>query len=423
MPNFINGSKELNSCRLCGAEFLKEKLVLKDSPLANELFATKPEAIRADRFPLALVMCSKCKHVQLQDIVDPSRLFASYVYKSGTSRTFQIHFDDLAEAIVEKHGTGVLVLEVGSNDGTLLKSLSERGARAIGIEPSESLCLLSEEMNLNVVHGMLDEQTISIALPNSEKVDVVVANNVFAHIDDIAGALDVISRITREGGSFIFEVAHLQSLIEKSLFDTIYHEHMSYHSVLALEPFLGKGNFKIYDVEKIPTHGGSIRVFARKVSDESKFEASSNVERILEEEINAGLNSPELLVRLRDSISRIRENSSGILSDTEENYVLFGYGAPAKLVTFMNEMDLERLPFVGVVDDNIDKQGKYLPGSGIPIVPNFDLIELAKVSTKPLAVVIFPWNLKDEIVEKLRPFLPAGSRAIWLLPSPEMVTF
>jgi SAM-dependent methyltransferase len=329
----------------------------------------------------------------------------------------------LAKAIVEKHGTGVLVLEVGSNDGTLLKSLSERGARAIGIEPSESLCLLSEEMNLNVVHGMLDEQTVSIALPNNEKVDVVVANNVFAHIDDIAGALDVISRITGEGGSFIFEVAHLQSLIEKSLFDTIYHEHMSYHSVLALEPFLGKANFKIYDVEKIPTHGGSIRVFARKVSDKSEFAASSNVESILEEEITAGLNSPELLVRLRDSISRIRESSRMLFSDIEENYVLFGYGAPAKLVTFMNEMDLQKLPFIGVVDDNIDKQGKFLPGSGIPIVPNVDLIELAKVSTKPLAVVIFPWNLKDEIVEKLRAFLPAGSRAIWLLPSPEMVTF
>ena len=423
MSENMEDFKELKSCRLCGSVFYSEVLELRKSPLANELYNSKVAAQNADKFPLTLAMCSNCKHVQLRHIVNPERLFASYVYRSGTSQSFQIHFDELAEKIVQQHGSDIKVLEIGSNDGTLLKSLRDRGVDAVGIEPSESLCKLSKDMNLNVVHGMLDNDTIEKSLPGDIKAQIIVANNVFAHIDDMPNALALISSNIELGGSFIFEVAHLKSLIENSLFDTIYHEHMSYHSVLSLIPFLQSQNFSIYRVEEIPTHGGSIRIFARKVSDKDWTNIDVEILKIIDSEIRIGLDSPQLLVKLSESIDQIRTSSISLLSELENSYELFGYGAPAKLVTFMNELGLESLPFVGVVDDNEDKQSKFLPGSGIEIVPSKDLVEQAKKSKRAIAVVIFPWNLKDEIITKLQSYLPKGSKAIWLLPTPEMVTF
>jgi hypothetical protein len=200
---------------------------------------------------------------------------------------------------------------------------------------------------------------------------------------------------------------------------------MSYHSVIALIPLLESTGFFLVDVEEVSTHGGSIRVFAKKVSSiqDVDFNYSTNIMRMQEIEADAGLDSPYFLLNLQLRIQEIRVKSKEIITEASKTYELYGYGAPAKIVTFLSEMGLEKAPIRGVIDDNKEKQGKYLPGSGFPIISNSHFqTEIASMKN-PQALIIFPWNLKAEIIEKTRKFMPPKTLAIWLLPEPDSLRF
>ncbi len=415
--------KTLSNCRLCTGNFFEKTLKLKSTPPANELYPTKDSALKAEKFPLEVVMCQKCRHVQLKHIVSPKRLFDEYVYKSGTSKFFNEHFDRLASKIASEFPINNYVLEVGSNDGVLLTSLNKRGIKSIGIEPSEYLAKECINRNLNVYNSYLDETTVVKITQSHGKASIVLGNNVFAHIEDMKGAFKNVFEILEDSGIFIFEVAHFKYILTDGLFDTIYHEHMSYHTATALESFATASGFKIFRIEEISSHGGSLRFYLSKNHDKLN---EPSVELIKNDEIKLGLNQVEALSLIEDKIKETKESAARMIKDIGlgDNTVFVGYGAPAKVVTFLAQMELEEINLIGVIEDNVEKQNRFLPGSGFAIKSlegMKKLISMNESNEVRLNFLIFPWNLKKEIVEKLSKWVPKNSNAVVFFPKVEKV--
>lgn len=415
--------KTLSNCRLCTGNFFEKTLKLKSTPPANELYPTKDSAKKAEKFPLEVVMCQKCRHVQLKHIVSPKRLFDEYIYKSGTSKFFNEHFDNLASKIASEFPVNNYVLEVGSNDGVLLTSLNKRGIKSIGIEPSEYLAKECINRNLNVYNSYLDENTVVKITQSHGKASIVLGNNVFAHIEDMKGAFKNVFEILEDSGIFIFEVAHFKYILTDGLFDTIYHEHMSYHTATALESFATASGFKIFRIEKISSHGGSLRFYLSKNHDKLK---EPSVELIKNDELKLGLNQVEALSLIEDKIKETKESAARMIKDIGlgDNTVFVGYGAPAKVVTFLAQMELEEINLIGVIEDNVEKQNRFLPGSGFAIKSLEEMKMLISVNESKevcLNFLIFPWNLKKEIVEKLSKWVPKNSNAVVFFPKVEKV--
>lgn len=408
--------RELQKCRLCAGEFYKTSVKLIDSPLANELYSSRELSLVADTFALEIVMCTDCKHIQLKHIVDSGRLFSEYIYASGTSVTFKNHFGKLAEKI-SKLIPGGIALEVGSNDGTLMEALRDHGIVTIGVEPSEYLAKMSENKCDFIYHNFLNETLCKDILEKHGPIDLVVGNNVFAHIDNLMEAFKNVTKLLKTEGYFIFEVAHVLSLVQNHLFDTIYHEHMSYHSLTSLEPLLRNIGLNLIEVEEIETHGGSIRVICRK--SPTKTPASNTINNILTKESLAKLESDDWMQDFNDYMKVLLQKTNAVISNFLEETIWFGYGAPAKAVTFINEFNLASLHIKWIIDDNPEKQGKFLPVSGIGIVSKDELLsKLNEFSFKSeFACIIFPWNLSDEIVEKLPNLDGKTFRAVWFLPT------
>jgi len=407
--------RTIESCRLCGGVLYEESVAFKDSPLANELYATKGTALAAEVFPLEVVMCKECKHIQLKHIVDAERLFSEYVYASGTSKTFRDHFAELA-LLIQKLKPSGKVLEVGSNDGTLLKALMSLKISSIGIEPSKQLTEKCQQDDLEVHTGFFNPTLVNKLLSDHGEFAAVVGNNVFAHIDDLDEAFALASKALRINGIFVFEVAHSLNLVNDLLFDTIYHEHMSYHSVISLQKLLPKHNFKISEIQKIEMHGGSIRVICRKTINE--IPVSPSLVKILDEEKKANLDSQKWMRGFSLRLENLQKAISEDLNKLGESVIWIGYGAPAKAVTFINEFGFERISFLGIIDDNLAKQNKFLPKSGFEIISREKMLSLigSHKTINQLNCVIFPWNLTDEIQSKLNEFSKFNLNLIWCFP-------
>ena len=410
--------KQLSACRLCGGEFSNTNVKLGSTPPANQLATTREVAISMERFPLVVLICNECKHLQLRDIIDPKILFSDYIYKSGTSQTFVSHFAELAETIKDLDNPNNFVLEVGSNDGTLLEALSSAGFKSLGIEPSKILVSESNKLGRTTIEGYFDSVTMSEISSKYGKPAVIVGNNVFAHIADLNAAFECAAEFLHEDGHFIFEVAEASKILTAGIFDTIYHEHMSYHSVIAMQKFSAKHGFIISDVQKISTHGGSLRIFLRKSKHKENVELVQSM--VLEEKL-LGLNSDAALEKIDQHINRVKLEAQELFASLSDKSGVrfFGYGAPAKVVTFLAALDLENLPLIGIVDDNVYKQGKFLPGSGIRVISSQDMQKelAADPSTVELVCLIFPWNLGPEVSMKLRTWMPSGSSIVTFFPT------
>lgn len=401
--------RELQFCRICSGKFASETLKLADTPLANELYRSRDEAINAKTFPLEVVMCNLCKHVQLKYIVSPTRLFDNYVYQSSTSSFFRKHFVSLAKFIVEelpeKNG---LIIEVGSNDGYLLKELQNRNLSAIGIEPSEKLVKYSRALGLNVKRGYLDSLMVESLLSEVGAADIVVGNNVFAHIDDLVTAFLLVNRLLKEDGMFIFEVADFAKLVQTGIFDTIYHEHMSYHTLLGLFKLSELSDFKVVDIFEIGSHGGSLRFVLRKSRSSFSIHKRVKLREKFESENNF-INS-KVFGKLHEDIRQRKERLTELLAQREDTY-LIGYGAPAKLVTFVFQMGIRDFPIEYVIDDNKMKQNFFIPGLGYEIISSARMKQTMKTKgvSEGLSIILFPWNLNEEIVIKLKRWVPPNT--------------
>jgi len=394
------------TCRLCNGIELNEILRLPATPLANEFLGKSEKGIEQDFFPLYIVVCGTCGHIQLPVVVDPKRLFCDYPYVSGTNKGFVNHFKSYAEQTVKDYNVkeGDLVVEIGSNDGTALKFYRDMGMQIIGIDPAKRLAQIATNNGIPTIATFFDENSVNRITTENGYAAVVLANNVFAHIDDLKSvALNVRKILCRKKGVFRFEVQYAAILIKNCLFDMIYHEHLSYHTLKPLIRFFKELDMSVIDAELVETHGGSIRV---TVSFDSNKDPSAKAQKLIRDEeriINKTLYSS-----LPDRIKRKKDELKRILSRFHK---LIGFGAPAKLTTLCYTLGLDSDLIEFIVDDNPLKQGLVTPGTGIPILSTS---ELNKGIDKGTGLLLFAWNFADHAISRFPEF-----RGSFVIPMPE----
>lgn len=403
---------ERTSCALCGSscQQLDTVLELKPTALANE-FVEFPT--HQDTFPLILVLCRFCGHLQLGHIVDPKVLFSNYVYVSGTSPKFRAHFAELANHLTSRFGLGTksLVLDIGSNDGTLLMAFKELGVeRVLGIDPAVAVAEMAQKNGIPTITSFLSS---SLALEVRRKhgpAALVCANNVFAHAADLQSFVDAVGVLLQSDGVFVFEVSYLAEMLDGLYFDTIYHEHTSYHALRPLISFLRNHGLELFDCEIIPTHGGSLRCFAAPVA--SGRVTSKRALRHVAREEKLGLFSPDVYRRFKTRIQQQGDQlRSYIEAASAAGESIAGFGAPAKLTTLMGEFRLTAQDVAFIVDDSPLKQGLLTPGTHIPVLPVESLYEKL-----PEKCIIFAWNFADAIIEQHSDYLNQGGCFVVPLP-------
>jgi SAM-dependent methyltransferase len=403
-----------NDCRLCGSRRLSRVLDLPATPLANE-FPDRPLDGRQEEFPLFLSACLNCGHVQLPVVVDPERLFRDYVYVSGTSPVFVDHFRRYAAAMCETLGLwpGNLVVEIGSNDGTLLRFFKDKGMRVLGVDPATDIAARATADGIETMATFFD-RTISACIKEDRgRARLVVANNVFAHADDLAEIALGVWHLLESDGRFLFEVSYLPSVIRGQLFDTAYHEHLSYHSLGPLLDFFNRLGMSVVDAELVDTHGGSVRV---SVAPRPGLPLSERGSALLEDEREFGLDPYTSDVRpvFAQFANRIAERGQEVVRELRKVKLAGGtiaaYGAPAKATTLLRAFGAEDL-IDYVVDDSPHKQGRWMPGGRIPVLPSTAIAE-----RRPDMVLILAWNFADSIIEKLSDYRASGGRVVVPLP-------
>lgn len=382
-------------CRFCGNELKHTFVDLGLSPLANEYVSRERIAYGMHYYPLHVKVCEKCFYVQTMEYKSPDSIFRNYQYFSSYSASWVEHASNYVDMIIKKRGLGKesLVAEVACNDGYLLQFFKQRQIPCYGVEPAENVAAYAEEKGIFVYKDFFNKEFGTYLAENGKKVDLLIGNNVMAHVPDINSFIEGIAMVLKEKGIATFEFPHLLNLLNEAQFDTIYHEHFSYLSVIFLKYAMEKHNLKIYDIEKLSTHGGSLRIYiAHKANHECVV--SEAVEKILKEEREGGLDKIETYIAFGNRVKAIKRNIITNLSAIKDvGAKIAAYGAAAKGNTLLNYCGIGRDMIDFVVDASPHKQGLFLPGTLIPIV-NMEYMK----ENKPDYIIILPWNLKDEIV-------------------------
>ncbi len=414
----MNATHQLrHECRLCGASDVEKVFSLAASPPANELLVAAEDASKQQKFPLDLYFCNQCAHLQLFDIISPERLFSNYVYVSGTAPSFRKHFAQYAEKIIADYNVepGSLIVDIGSNDGTLLSAFKDFGMRVQGVDPAKEIAADANERGIDTIVDFFNVDVAQQIKSAKGLVKVVVANNVFAHIDDLEGILSGIDMLLAADGILVIEVSYLKDVIEKTLFDTIYHEHLDYHSVGPLQSFFLSHQFDIIDVTSIESHGGSIRVVAQK--NTGPYAQQQSVAAFIAEEESIGLFSADTFRSFEHKINQLgKELKALIESIKKEGKTIAGYGLPAKAATLMHQFDIGPDAIDYIVDDSPLKQGLYSPGYGIEISKS----ERLKTDT-PDYIIVLAWNFEKPIIENLGWFIEQGGTIVVPLPKLKVV--
>ena len=365
-------------------------------------------------YPLRIWVCSNCWLVQSEDYAKREEFFApDYAYFSSYSRTWLVHSEEYVKRMVSqlKLGPRSFVVEVASNDGYLLQFVQGRGIPCLGIEPTRSTALVSTQKGVPTFCEFFGTDLAVNLVKQKKQADLMVANNVLAHVPDINDFLSGFALMLKQNGVATFEFPHLLRLIEKVQFDTIYHEHYSYLSLISLQNIFKDNGLEIFDVEEIVTHGGSLRVFAQRI-DTGKQPVAKSVERLIKIEKQSGLNQEGLYTGFQSRIDNLKDRLLELLLKLKsENNKIVGYGAAAKGNTFLNYAGIRSDLILLVVDKNPQKQNKFLPGSRIPVSDESAIHEL-----KPEYVIILPWNLKHEISEQLSYIRDWGGKFIVAIP-------
>jgi len=405
------------TCRLCSSADLEKVLALGATPLANAFVRREALSETQPTYPLDVYLCKGCAHVQLLDVVDPAVLYKDYVYVSGTSPVFVRHFEDYARYIVDRFGppANSLVVEIGSNDGTLLRCFKNRGFRVLGIDPAEGIARSAIESGIDGIVGFFTPQLAREIRRDHGPANVIAANNVMAHIDELGKVMEGVRHLLAPDGIFVFEVSYLKDVVENTLFDTIYHEHLDYHTVQPLVGFFLRCGLELIDAMQVDTHGGSLRGVVQLAGGPRRVEPS--VAAFIESEQRIQLDQPEAFRRFARQIEGIRTDLLGLLRRLkQEGKRIAGFGAPAKMTTLMYSLGFEPGMVDFIVDDSPLKQGLYTPGMHIPVVPAKELYD-----SRPDYAVILAWNFAAAIAQKHAAFREGGGRFIIPLPKVEIV--
>jgi len=390
-------------------------MVLAPTPPANDLVTPDRLNEKQDSFPLEVYQCSDCGHAQLLDIVDPERLFRHYLYVSGTSPVFVRHLRDYARWSIEKYkvSAGSLIVEIASNDGTLLKYFQEKGMSILGIDPAENLAKAATKAGIETLPEFFSVELAKKIKHERGAAKVVAANNVFAHADDLAGFADGVRELLADDGVFILEVSYLVDVFEKTLFDTIYHEHVSYHTVGPLRGFFPRHGLELIDVLRVDSQGGSIRCVAQLAG--GPWPQCDSVEELIDLEKRLGLNDTSAMKSYARQVDGLKKDLRELLGELEsQGKTVAGFGAPAKATTLMHYFGLGADDLDFIVDENPLKQGLFTPGTLVPIVAP-DALSLKK----PDYTLVLAWNFADNIVERYKGYSDAGGK--FIVPIPKVV--
>ena len=403
------------NCRHCDRPVTLQLVDLGTSPPSNAYLP--PERLHAPEawFPLKVLVCEGCWLAQTEDVADASLYFdAGYAYFSGYSRTWLDHCQGYVEAMTDRFSLTPAshVVEVAANDGSLLQFVRERGIPCLGVEPTASTAAAARDKGLEVMEEFFGVALARRLAAAGRRADLTAANNVLAHVPDINDFTAGFASLLTDDGVATFEFPHLLKLLEQTQFDTIYHEHFSYLSLTAVTTIFAANGLSVFDVEELPTHGGSLRVFAQR-ADTGRRPVATSVAGMLAREAEAGLRSRAAYEDFQRRAERVKhEFLEFLLAARREGRTVAAYGAAAKGNTLLNFAGVRPELIACVADRNPAKQGKRLPGSRIPVVD-----EQALEALRPDYVVILPWNIREEVIGQLAGLRARGTRFVTAIPS------
>ncbi len=379
-------------CTLCSSINLIEILKLPDTPIANQLFTNSQKSLNQKKYPLNLLMCRECLHVQIGIIVDPNILFENYPYTSSSSQIMSDRLDKLAEFYTKEFPNKQYVLEIGSNDGYLLQSLKKLGWQVLGVDPAKEISQIANEKGITTINDFFDSRVAEIISNEFGLPQLIIANNVLAHSDNLQDIFAGICQLMSEECVLVIEFSYLLDIYQDLIFDTIYHEHTSYHSVTSLQKFLVKYNLEIYKTERFNAHGGSLRTYIRLCNQTSLPENS--VKDRITEEYAVGIHLETHWEKFQQSISALSERINNDIHEIKkERKIIAGYGLPAKFTTLFYGLKINPHNIDFIIDDNPLKIGAFAPGTKIPIIGIEQLTE-----NQPHTIILFSWNYSDELI-------------------------
>ena len=412
--NYYNSRKK---CGICNGINLTVILNLGEQPPANSLIEDIKLISQEIKFPLRLGLCNDCFFVQLLDIVDKEFMFKHYLYMTSASKPIVEHFKKYADEIYNNYlisKNESTVLEIGSNDGSMLLEFKKLGAKVLGIEPAENIAKIANESGILTKNNFFSS-TVAKEISKTENISVIVANNVVGHVEDLHDFMDGIKILIKENGIFVFEVPYLNDLIQKLEFDTIYHEHLSYFSLLPIINWVNQFGLEVFDIKKQSVHGGTIRVFITK---KDNILQKNSVQEFLDEERQYGLDKILTYEKFAQNIIDLKsELIESIIKLKKEKKSLIGYGASAKGNVLLNYCNIDHTILDFIIDTTPLKQGKFTPGTHIPILPP------NKMETKGDGdlILLLAWNYEDAILEKEKLFRSKGGKFLIPIPKPRIL--
>lgn len=400
-------------CRHCTQELLCRFLDLGTSPPSNA-YLTQDALSRLEKyFPLRIWVCTSCWLAQTEDYADAEQLFSNeYAYFSSTSTTWLAHAARYVDSIIPRLGLtqSSFVIEIASNDGYLLRNFPDRGIPCLGIEPTASTAMAAEKLGIPVRRQFFGEKLGQELAETGQRADLIIGNNVYAHVPDINDFTQGIRAALKPGGTVTLEFPHLLELLEHAQFDTVYHEHFSYLSLYTVCRIFEAAGLRVWDVEQLPTHGGSLRVWGCHAEDERK--SMESLARVLREEAAFGLQTLKPYQAFQSRAEKIKDDLlSHLISAKRVGRSVAAYGAAAKGNTLLNFAGVKSdlIPFV--CDAAPSKQGCFMPGSRIPILP-----PQALQDARPDEVLILPWNLAAEVISQQQSLVDSGTEFLVAIP-------
>lgn len=393
------------NCRACLYTTFKPWFNLGIQPLANNLIADLDDYTE-DKFPLSLMVCQNCQLVQLTHVVNPDLLFKNYLYYSSTSKVFRDHFEDLAKQqfILDRVHKDDLVVDIGSNDGILLKPFRQQGARVLGIDPADEIAVAATNDGIQTIPAYFDLNVAKVIKKDLGAAKLITATNVFAHVDNLDDILDGVKELIDPDGRFMIEVAYLPEMIKQGTFDLIYHEHLCYWHLRPLQVIFQRNGMYIDEIQKVPVHGGSIRVFARVGLATQQTLPNEDYHLTGSQEF---WQFPKKVEKNKAEIVRLLTKIKG------EGKRIAGYGAPAKMSTITNYFDIGADIIDFIIEDAPAKQNHYSPGKHIKIVAPYE--DFSDCTHEYM--FIFAWNFAESIMEKVK---KAGYKGKFIVPFPEV---
>jgi SAM-dependent methyltransferase len=404
---------KLTRCIACGDSAVRLFLDLGETALANK-FLTKDDLARPEpRYPLRVGFCDACGHVQLTEAVPPAAMFEDYLYISSASETLKNHLYDLSDIVTERYrlDSEDLVVDIGCNDGTLLSGFKRHGVRTLGVDPAKNLAERAQNSGIARYVGFFDAHSAEVIRKKWGPATAITATNTFPHIPDLAGFMKGIGTALAPDGVFVIEMHYLVDLLEQGAFDTIYHEHVSYWALWPMKRLFERHGMEIVNAERLPLHHGQLRVFVQR---RGVSPAQPGVAEILAAEHEKGVDRFETYARFARKTLEIKENLRRTLRDLQaQGKRVVGYGAPAKGNTLLTFLGLGPDVIEYIADLSPLKQGRYTPGTHIPVVPPERLLE-----DRPDYVLLLAWNFADEVLRQQAEYRRRGGR--FIIPVPQV---